>query len=690
MEQQETRRDMNVNGNPLKIVENFLVDCFGGENVEAALLSLCEDVECSWIGDTASLSGKEMFYRKMVERRENERIYLINTALTCKMAGDQVGVVTGSVECGKKGQEEAAKIVVQLIAVCMLKEKNWKISKLYFSFPLSIDPMNIPAYKSVACLEPVHGYCWRSTIDQALPSGILVLCWSSGGNICHINKMMLNYLGYQSQEEYERLSGTSIYNLLHSDEIDRFKIRLEEVHAGKENPPFICRMRTITHSYDWFSIKEVSLPTNKRANAILCVCTNVSDLITEQKEILKQREMLEDVRAALNTLIENMPGGVHRCRLFEKASLDFVSDGLCQMVGYSNSEIEQVFNSEYVGLIYKEDRHAFTDAIKELKEYPHTKILKYRLQHKNGTVFWVSDAVKSVRHMDGKMWAYAVVTNIDNEQKTIERLESVADNIPCGVAFYEYNNCKVYLQYCNETFAMLIGSTIEEYKIAANINPFVFVYEEDIDILLRGLEKLSGGDGQTECQFRIHTQSGCRRLYIIAKTVSRIGRWVRFTAVLMDVTDGIQLVNREAPRKETEKKVSVRTFGYFDVFLNGKAIPFRHSKSKELLAILIDRRGGFVSSGDIISCLWEEETVNKTTQSRCRKVQLRLIEELKRYGIEEIVESKNGLRRIVTEMVECDLFQYCSGQEQYKHLFKGAYLTNYSWGELTLGELLNI
>ena len=49
----------------------------------------------------------------------------------------------------------------------------------------------------------------------------------------------------------------------------------------------------------------------------------------------------------------------------------------------------------------------------------------------------------------------------------------------------------------------------------------------------------------------------------------------------------------------------------------------------------------------------------------------------------------DGKRRIVMEKVQCDLYQYCSGKEEYANMFKGSYLTNYSWGETTLGELSN-
>ena len=135
------------------------------------------------------------------------------------------------------------------------------------------------------------------------------------------------------------------------------------------------------------------------------------------------------------------------------------------------------------------------------------------------------------------------------------------------------------------------------------------------------------------------------------------------------------------------RTVSIRTFGYFDVFVGDRPIAFRNKKSKELFALLVDRKGGYVTSEEAISFLWEDEPANTVTLSRYRKVALRLKNTLEEYGISDVIESIDGKRRIVMERVQCDLYQYLSGKEEYSQLFKGSYLTNYSWGETTLGEL---
>lgn len=135
------------------------------------------------------------------------------------------------------------------------------------------------------------------------------------------------------------------------------------------------------------------------------------------------------------------------------------------------------------------------------------------------------------------------------------------------------------------------------------------------------------------------------------------------------------------------RKIYIRTFGYFDVFVNDNPIAFRNQKSKELLALIVDRRGGYVSSEEAISYLWENEPINQVTMARYRKVAMRLKIILEEYGISDIIRTVNGKRCIAVDKVRCDLYNYLSGEEKYSQLFKGSYLTNYSWGEMTLAEL---
>lgn len=190
------------------------------------------------------------------------------------------------------------------------------------------------------------------------------------------------------------------------------------------------------------------------------------------------------------------------------------------------------------------------------------------------------------------------------------------------------------------------------------------------------------------------TAYGNRREVVVETLLqeSRYDKNIRAYIVFKD-KQAYKSVNSTPAEKDKETKepprVSIRAFGYFDVFVNGKPIAFAHDKAKEMLAVLVDRRGGFVSSSEMISMLWEDETSNKTTQSRCRQVASRLKMVLEENGIGDIIEVVNGKRRIIPEKVDCDYFKYYENNPSYKNLFNGSYMLNYSWSEYTLMELEN-
>ena len=56
------------------------------------------------------------------------------------------------------------------------------------------------------------------------------------------------------------------------------------------------------------------------------------------------------------------------------------------------------------------------------------------------------------------------------------------------------------------------------------------------------------------------------------------------------VMDNARLLSRRH-----KKQVYIRTFGRFDLFINGQRVWFTNKKVKELLALCVDHKGGHVS-----------------------------------------------------------------------------------------------
>ena len=69
-----------------------------------------------------------------------------------------------------------------------------------------------------------------------------------------------------------------------------------------------------------------------------------------------------------------------------------------------------------------------------------------------------------------------------------------------------------------------------------------------------------------------------------------------------------------ARRVANAKTNNAKTFGNFELFVNGKPVFFAREKSKEMLAYLIDRRGAVVNKKEIMGILFEDREYDRELQ----------------------------------------------------------------------------
>lgn len=135
------------------------------------------------------------------------------------------------------------------------------------------------------------------------------------------------------------------------------------------------------------------------------------------------------------------------------------------------------------------------------------------------------------------------------------------------------------------------------------------------------------------------------------------------------------------------RKVRVQTFGGFDVFADGKPLVFGRSKSKELLAYLIDRRGNSVTTGEACAALWEDESGGLRKKNYFRVIVKELRKVLKEAGIEDILVVARNSFAVNTELLDCDSYRFMQGDPEAVNNYRHDYLLPYSWAEFTFSEL---
>lgn len=149
-----------------------------------------------------------------------------------------------------------------------------------------------------------------------------------------------------------------------------------------------------------------------------------------------------------------------------------------------------------------------------------------------------------------------------------------------------------------------------------------------------------------------------------------------------------ELENLRIPLAPVRSRNHAQTFGNFELFVDGNAVDFDSSRSKELLAFLVDRRGAMVTNGEIAATIWESNTNIASTQAQVRKARANLMSTLKSCGAGEILRVSRYEMGVNPERMSCDYWQLLDHDVRVLNSFRGEYMSGYSWAEPTLGSLM--
>lgn len=140
--------------------------------------------------------------------------------------------------------------------------------------------------------------------------------------------------------------------------------------------------------------------------------------------------------------------------------------------------------------------------------------------------------------------------------------------------------------------------------------------------------------------------------------------------------------------KSGKSRIFIQTFGYFDVFVDGKSVSFTSAKSKELLALLVDRRGGVVNTDQAIAVLWSGRDYDETTQSLFRKVLKSLRTALSEVGaLEILVDSRNQRSVDITKFDSDYIAVMVNRDRSAAQAFNGKYMAQYQWAQQTVQQI---
>lgn len=137
-----------------------------------------------------------------------------------------------------------------------------------------------------------------------------------------------------------------------------------------------------------------------------------------------------------------------------------------------------------------------------------------------------------------------------------------------------------------------------------------------------------------------------------------------------------------------KKEIYVQMFGNFNILKNGTPIPIR-GKAKEILALIMVKRGKEISNEEIYSTIWESRECSNVAMKVYYNAMKRLKDSLEKYDMQNLIFSTARGQMANTDLFDCDYYAWQDHNMEKHERFDGEFLTEYSWGEYILGNILN-
>lgn len=144
---------------------------------------------------------------------------------------------------------------------------------------------------------------------------------------------------------------------------------------------------------------------------------------------------------------------------------------------------------------------------------------------------------------------------------------------------------------------------------------------------------------------------------------------------------------RHPVKRAEDGRLRVQCFGNFEVFFREQPLNFARSKSKELFAYLVNRRGAMCTVRELAAVLWEDKPYSTATQSHLRQLVKDLTDTLENVGASDVLCRGRGRLSVRPEAFSCDYYGFIRGDVEMINSYMGEYMTQYSWAEFVVTYL---
>ncbi len=391
--------------------------------------------------------------------------------------------------------------------------------------------------------SPAASHCQNSEwmdllLDEGANACILVQHLKEGFPILYASESLVKMLGYDSFEEMICHRGSDRRNFIHPE--DTVAVSPDTLAVGMV---YTASFRLLRKDGTYFSIADRGKVIEKNGcQFLISQFSDMTGILRMQSTIEMENKVLHRQNQELKFMKSRRPGGYHCCRNEDGYPFKEISPLFCDLLGYTQTEIEELFDNKLANMVVPEDRSKL-DVVRKMTEIGSTVNIHFRIMTKKRDIIWVKGNVR-LSEFGGEHFYQATVVEITAEMKTQlelaqknRELELILSAIPGGLKSIDMNENYSY-RFISEEAAALFGYTAEEMMEVSGGAAMAMVHPEDREYVRSQMEQcVLNGDTDYSVRYRIICKDGTLK-YILA-----CGRLVRddndnpyFQSLYIDIT----------------------------------------------------------------------------------------------------------------------------------------------------------
>jgi PAS domain S-box-containing protein len=354
-----------------------------------------------------------------------------------------------------------------------------------------------------------------------------IVRWLPDGTRTFVNDSYCRYFGLTA----EQCLGTSFFPLVAPE--DRDMIRRKIAALSPEHPTASDEHRVLCPDGQvrWNQWTDRGIFDSAGR---LVELQSVGRDITDRK---RAELALQESQRFLSSLVGHLPGAAYRCRNDPDWTIEFISDGCRALTGHSPDDFMHGRVTWGGQVIFPDDRQPVWEQVQAALAARENYQLVYRIQHKNGSLHWVSEQGGGVFAPGGELLALeGFVTDVTEQKRALEALRASEERYRF---LFEHNLAGVLqtardgqILQCNESFARMLGYSSADDLRGRTMWDFYFDPAERRHLL----QRLEAQRSLTNHEIRFRRADGTP-LWVLANVSLRDDNCEVLHGTLIDITE---------------------------------------------------------------------------------------------------------------------------------------------------------